>query len=354
MPDNKRVFQTRKSNNRIITFIVTFIVTTILTFFLVQYLFWSFGVNPQVCNYFGYIIPVLIGIAVGIAFVFADRQIIIEIDDESFIYTKGSIVERYSLSAFAGSNVVKNYMNGGYIGSDRYIRFVRPDGTIRQIAFPFGEEEFSDLVSMITKNRRTNEVEDCSEYSKEVRGSFEGGKRIEVPKEDFLRVFEKSYRIRGVISIIIILLSIAVCIGSFIMLDLWFFFGVAVFFGFLGPAFAALVYFFGRKETKQALHDTPSFVLVEPTVISFEKDIYDSSDIKMIVVSPSAYKSIQRNSVEFRTIEIVDRMGNRHKYCFGSAPKDNKKMVFEGYPELVNVLDTWSYANSIEFRLDLG
>lgn len=157
----------------------------------------------------------MIGIAVGIAFVFADRQIIIEIDDESFIYTKGSNVERYSLSSFAGSNVVKNYMNGVNSGSDRYLRFVRPDGTIRQIAFPFGEDEFSDLVSMITKNIRTNEVEDCSEYSKEVRGSFKGGKRIEVPKEDFLRVFEKSYRIIGVISIIIILLSIAVCISKF-------------------------------------------------------------------------------------------------------------------------------------------
>ena len=56
----------------------------------------------------------------------------------------------------------------------------------------------------------------------------------------------------------------------------------------------------------------------------------------------------------FRTVVITDRTNNKHTYYFGRAPKDNKRMVFEGYQDLVGSLDTWCFANHIEFRLDLG
>ena len=376
MSGSKKVFQTRKYKNRVVTFIVAFIFSTILSIFLIGYVLDMIYDDPQLYFYPLLIISVLIGIGASILFVVADKLVTIEIDDDSFTYTKGKKVEKYLLEEYAGTNVVNNYENGGYIGSDRYFKFIRSDGTIRQIDVPFKEEAFSEIASLIVKNKRADN--DTEEVSNEIRDSFDGGKRIEIPKDEFNHAFKRSGYTRGIISIIIAVISVVVCIVAYLKLDLLSFIAIAFLFGCLGITLAVGIYLFGRKETKQALFgclgillavgiylygrketkqalaDTPAFVLVEPYCLTFENKRYDASEITRIVASPAAYDTIRSDRVAFRTVVITDRTNNKHTYYFGRAPKDNKKMVFGGYQDLVGSLDSWCFANHIEFRLDLG
>ena len=352
MPGDKKVFQSRRVNNRAFAFFGMLICTAILTFFLVRKILDVIYVDPQLYYFLEIIIPVLNGIAAGILVVVFDKQVTIEIDDESLTYTKGNIVEKYSLDSFAGTNVINNYMNGGYVNSERLLKFIRSDGIIRQINVPFKEEEFSDIVALIVKHKRANA--DTEEVTNGIRDSFDGGKMFEIPKDEFNHASKRSGYTRGIISIIIALISVVVCIVAYLKLDLLSFIAIAFLFGCLGILLAVGIYLYGRKETKQALANTPAFVLIEPYCLTFENKRYDASEITRIAASPAAYDTIRSDSVAFRTVVITDRNDNKHKYCFGRTPKDNKKMVFEGYPELVGQLDSWCFANHIEFRLDLG
>jgi hypothetical protein len=352
MPGDKKVFQSRRVNNRAFAFFGMLICTAILTFFLVREILDVIYVDPQLYYFLEIIIPVLNGIAAGILVVVFDKQVTIEIDDESLTYTKGNIVEKYSLDSFAGTNVINNYMNGGYVNSERLLKFIRSDGIIRQINVPFKEEEFSDIVALIVKHKRANA--DTEEVTNGIRDSFDGGKRFEIPKDEYTESFTRAGRIKGIIGIIVTVIAVVVCIVAYLKLPQFVFIAVAIIFGFLGPALAAIIYFYGRTETKQALSDTPSFVIFEPFCLTFGDKRYDASEISKIVASPDTYESIRSTTVGFRTVVITDRNDNKHKYCFGRTPKDNKKMVFEGYPELVGQLDSWCFANHIEFRLVLG
>ena len=159
--------------------------------------------------------------------------------------------------------------------------------------------------------------------------------------------------IRTKISVLITGISIIVCVVAFILMDFMYFIAVALMFGLLGPLLGYVIFAYGRKETKEALAITPSFVLVDPSAVSFENDRYDSSEIERIVVSPPAYASLGKDNA-FRIVILTDRAGIDHKYCFGKAPKDNRNMVYEEYSELINELDAWCFANNIEFRTDLG
>ena len=186
-----------------------------------------------------------------------------------------------------------------------------------------------------------------------IRESFEKEERFDIPKDKISQSYNKSMGIRTKISVLITGISIIVCVVAFILMDFMYFIAVALMFGLLGPLLGYVIFAYGRKETKEALAKTPSFVLVDPSAVSFENDRYDSSKIERIVVSPPAYASLGKDNV-FRIVILTDRTGIDHKYCFGKAPKDNRNMVYEEYSELINELDAWCFANNIEFRTDLG
>lgn len=349
MSENKRVFQTRKTNNAVM-FIGTFLATAVLTFFLLAYLFISFRISSDVPFFVRILVPVVLGSIVAPIATLTNKQITITIDDETFTYVKGEEKVIIPVEAFRGTYVVKNYNNGTYINSTRYLKFSNTDGSIRQIVIPFSEQEFSDMVLLLQNNRKA----DITEVAKEnVRKSFTDEMRFEIPKEELSQAYKKSSVLRAKICILIVFIALVVCVLAYIYMEFLFFIAMTVLFGGLGSALAAGIFFYGRKETKNALANTPSFVLVEPFNLTFENKRYDASDISKIFVSPPEYKSLGKDN-EFRMIVVTDRKGLDSKYYFGKAPKDNKNMVCEEYGDLIAAIDKWSYVNNIEFRMDLG
>ena len=216
---------------------------------------------------------------------------------------------------------------------------------------PFGEKIFSDMVTQLEKMKRA----DISEESKEVmRESFSNSSSFEIPKEKLAQAFKRITRFRINVSLLIAFISLAVCIVSYIYLELMFFIAMTLLFGVVGLTLAIGVFLYGRKETKNALANTPAFVSVEPLRIVFEKDSYDASDISKLLASPPDYNSLGTNN-EFRMIVVTDRNGvDPPSGILERAPKDNRNMVYEDYSNLIAVLTKWSFANNIDFRMALG
>lgn len=349
LTDKTHVFKT-KSSNKVVMFFGTFLATTVLLFSLFIYLSFSYGIASDIPFFVKVIVPIVIGAIVAPIATVTNKQTVITIDDETFTYTKGDKKESYLIEQFCGTHVTKNYSNGAYINSTRYLRFSQPNGNTRVLLIPFDEKEFSDMVSLLNSKNRSaipNEVKN------EIRESLEREERFDVPKDKISQSYIKSSGIRTKISILIIGISIIVCIVAYILMDFMYFIAVAIVFGLLGPLLSYVIFAYGRKETKEALAITPYYVLVDPFTISFDDRKYDASDIKRIVVSPPAYASLGNNN-EFRTVILTDRSGEDHKFCFGRAPKDNRNMVYEEYLDLIHKLDAWCFANNIEFKLVLG
>ena len=349
LSDNIRVFQTKRINKAVM-FIGTFLATSVLLFLFMVFLSVSYGIVSEIPFFIKILIPVVIGAIIAPIATVTNKQTIITIDEETFTYVKGDEKESYLIEQFCGTHVAKNYSNGAYINSTRYLKFFLPNGNIRVLSIPFDEKEFSDIVSLLNSKQRSaipDEVKDG------IRESFEKEERFDIPKDKISQSYNKSMGIRTKISVLITGISIIVCVVAFILMDFMYFIAVALMFGLLGPLLGYVIFAYGRKETKEALALTPSFVLVDPSAVSFENDRYDSSEIERIVVSPPAYASLGKDNA-FRIVILTDRTGIDHKYCFGKAPKDNRNMVYEEYSELINELDAWCFANNIEFRTDLG
>lgn len=349
MAGQPRTFQSKKQNKAVV-FIGVAAIIAILVFILISYAINTFRIYTVVPDYFRYVIACVVGLASGALASIAAKQTIIVIDEESFTYTKGKKVEKYPLDSFAGTNVVRNYMNGAYTGSTRYIRFKTPDYKIRQIEIPFEEKDYSDIVSLIKKNNANSISE---EEKEEIREAFEGERRINIPRDELLKSFSKSRKARAAFSIITLVISLTVCIASYILMDIWCFLAMLVMFGLLGPTLAIAIFLYGRKESIAAMKSTPSLFTAGPDSISFDDDVIPASAISGIVVTPPSYNSTGKD-YEFRKVVITDNSGVDHTYYFGKTLKGNKKMSLKEYTGVVTLLEIWSFSNNIEFRQDLG
>ncbi len=160
LTDIIHVFKT-KSSNKVVMFIGTFLATTVLLFLLIIYLSFSYGIASDIPFFVKVIVPIVIGAIVAPIATVTNKQTVITIDDETFTYTKGDKKESYLIEQFCGTHVTKNYSNGAYINSTRYLRFSQPNGNTRVLLIPFDENEFSDMVSLLNSKNRSaipNEV----------------------------------------------------------------------------------------------------------------------------------------------------------------------------------------------------
>lgn len=348
MPEQSNTFRS-KTRNKGVVLIGTSVIITIMMVVLISYALYTCG--KYISLPVRIIVSGVIGLTAGIIATVTSKQTIITIDDESLTYTKGNNIERFPLESFAGTYVLRQNVNGGYVGSTRYLRFRLPDDQVRRIEVPFDEQEYADIVSLINDKRKTDLI--TEEVMEEIRESLEGETRIDIPRDELLRVFHMGMKIRSVIGIIIVVVSVAVCILSYLFMDLISFLGVLVFFVFLGPTLAVAVSLYGRKETEAAFKATPSCVEVRPESILFDGVVTDASDVERITVTPPSYMVTGKN-FEFRTVVVAGRTGSEQTYYIGKTPKGDKRMTVKEYAVLVDCLEAWCINNDIEFRQDLG
>lgn len=350
MAGELKTFRSKKKNKALV-FIGVAVIIAILAYILVSRAFITFRIYKEYSEILRYVIPCIVGLTAGIIAAVTGKQTVITIDDDTFTYTKGKTVESYPLDSFAGTNVVRNYMNGGYVGSTRYIRFALPDNKIKQFDIPFDEKDYSDIVALLDRKKKTNTL--TEEVKEEINNTFEGEMTIDIPREDLSAAFAKSRKVRAAFSIITLVISLSVCIVSFILLDIWSFLAMFVLFGLLGTTLAVAIFLYGRKESLKALEATPSSFTVKAGSIVFGDEEINASDISKIVVTPPGYDTTGKE-YEFRKIVITNKSGTDRTYYFGKTPKGDKKMVVYDYQAVVSTLDMWCFSHNIEFRQDLG
>lgn len=342
MYEQPKTFQSRKRNP-----ILLFLVATVLSAILVLYFFsQTAGIYSSTVYSLRFIISGIVGIAAGIIIAVTNKQVIITIDDETFTYKKGNTVEKYPLSSFAGTYIYKS--NGM---SDRYIRFVMPDNKVKPLRLPFGEKDYADIVALVDTNLKTNVI--TQEHKEKIESTFKEEISISIPREKLCEAFARSRKTAVFFSILIAVISLAVCIVTFVMLDFWYFLAFLLLFGVIGTTLSVAVFLYGRKESINALKDTPSRVEIMPYSIAFDSVNLDASVVVKITATPPSYESTDKD-YEFRKIVVTDRSGLDKVFFFGKTPKGNKNMLVEEYSEVVSALETWCFSNGIEYRLDLG
>lgn len=351
MAEQSRTFETKKKSNALLFFGGTGLIA-VLVFILLTYQFDIINFYPSYSIVLRLVIAVVVGFPAGILACIINKQTIVTIDDETFTYTKGDKTEIYPLDSYAGTNVIRNYMNGGYVGSNRYVKFVMPGSNfVRQLDLPFEEQEYAEIISLID---RTNKAHLVSEEAKEeIKGSFKEEVKIEFPRDELNEAFSKSRKIRVVWSVITLVISWGVCIVFFLTQVFWVFLAILLLFGVIGTTLAIAIFLYGRKESIAALKATPACFTAGTDSISFEQETINASDISRITVTPPAYKSTGKEN-EFRKIVVADIHGADHIFYFGKTRQGNKKMAVPEYASIVSVLETWCFSNNIDFRQDLG
>lgn len=355
MAGQSRTFESKKKSNALVFFGVTGIIS-ILVYIIVSYQFDIINFHPSNSYALRFIIAGSFGLVSGILALILNvkinKQVIITIDDETFTYTKGDKVETFPLGSYAGTNVVRNYMNGGYVGSNRYIKFVMPgSNSVRQFELPFEEQEYAEIISLIDRTYKAHLVSE--EAKEEIKGSFEEEVKIDFPRDELNEAFSKSRKIRALWSVITLVISWGVCIVFFLTQEFWIFLAILLLFGVIGTTLAIAIFLYGRKESIAALKATPACFTAGTDSISFDQETINTSDISRITVTPPSYESTGKE-YEFRTIVIADIHGADHTFYFGKTRQGDKKMALPEYASIVSVLETWCFSNNIDFRQDLG
>ena len=291
-----------------------------------------------------------IGALIGYLSVAKSSDTIIELDGGTFRMTKGKKVTEYPISNFAGSHVTRNYTNGVYTGSTRYLKFKNGSKEVK-LMVPLKDEEFAELVSRL--GLRCSGKEDLQD-TEEAPLVFEGFETFEIPRDAFIERNSRKTKRNIIVSIVVFIVAIIIC-GVIIVLspqDALF----AVIIGclavvlFIGLLLAAVS---GNLKFKKNLKSTPSKVTVDNEKLMFDNDSYYPSDIASVVMTPSRYEQTGKDS-EYRVLRIKNNSGDVKTYYFGRTQKGDPKMMYEDYGKLLAALFDWCAIKKIHFLQVLG
>ena len=101
-------------------------------------------------------IAIVAGIVLAILCGIIVKEYYLQIYEDGFELVKGNNITKYPFSAFEGSNVTRNYMNGIYTGTTREIKIKDISGkTLKINANNLSKGAFTELVTYLNQTRYT-------------------------------------------------------------------------------------------------------------------------------------------------------------------------------------------------------
>lgn len=351
--DNKKVYRT-KDVNKVAIFILCCIVFTVLFFFVLSSLLSLFPLDQDAAFVINLILSGGIG-AVSAFFIARNAHpSILTLDEDRITLEKGKKVESFTYEQFRGTYVQRNYTNGIYTGSTRYLQYAAQNGNVRRMMIPLTKEEFSDIEVFI-KNRIRGGAPVSEEEAEQLadKPAFEGEYNFAIPKEEFIsKINSKKNLCVSVFSAIAAIALIALIV-LFFLLDIWSFVAAAAILGAIAIIFAFLAVYMARGNYKKSAQNMPSFVRLNGYTLNIDGREIAPAAVNVITMTPGGYESIGKDG-EFRTMVLDLRNGEKTVYYFGTTPKGDKKLVYQQYGELQKAVDYWCYVNGVDFRADLG
>ncbi len=288
------------------------------------------------------VIAILIGVVASILCAVLVKEFYLQIFEDGFELVKGNKITKYPFSAFEGSNVTRNYMNGIYTGTTREIKITDETGKSLKInANNLSKGAFAELVTYLGQTRYTESLnmEEAAGYSNEVS-------EFRIPNDNIINANKKKMVTQVAITIGLLVLFLGMLIYYLIThIDSAAFMTIMIFAG-CGVVLlvrevipATLLYNKVKNLPNRIYADRNSLVIGNRT--------FNEETVLNILMVPASYDILTRDMI------IITK--NNEKLMFNFGKKDLKgELTYSDYDKLCGTIELWCIINKVNFVKILG
>lgn len=289
------------------------------------------------------VIAFLVGVIATILCIVFIKEFYLQIFEDGFELVKGNKITKYPFSAFEGSNVTRNYMNGIYTGTTREIKITDETGKSLKInANNLSKGEFAELVTYLGQNKYTESIN-----MEETAGYFNEGYEFRIPNDSIINANKKKMVTQVAITIALLVIFLGLLIyylvtrsDSAILLTIMIFAGGgAVVNLFMEVIPAVLLYNKVKNLPNRIYADRNSLVIGNRT--------FNEDTVLNILMVPASYDILTRDMI------IITK--NNEKLMFNFGKKDLKgELTYSDYDKLCGTIELWCIVNKVNFVRILG
>ena len=289
-----------------------------------------------------FIIVLILAAGISVLLFFIHKDIVIKICSGGVDYIKGDKVTHYSFADFEGTKVVRNYYNGIYTGTSRYLHFhdTEKNKTVTINCCSLKPEEFDELVAYMGKNEfeQAEKTEATERY-------FDNEKYFDINKEAIVSDFKSkkilTVAVTGIIAVILVVLLIVVLWEVSIAITIAVSGIIAIAAGFVIGLLLRSVSRFPAK--------VPSRITIDSHNIAIDGKTFDKEKVARIIMTPSSYDTKDRELF----ITMTD--GTKLKYNFGRLNKAKPTVgTYPDYASLFSNIKLWCLQRNISFMASLS
>lgn len=289
------------------------------------------------------VIAILIGVVASILCAVLVKEFYLQIFEDGFELVKGNKITKYPFSAFEGSNVTRNYMNGIYTGTTREIKITDETGKSLNInANNLSKGAFAELVTYLGQTRYTESLN-----MEEAAGYFNEGSEFRIPNDNIINANKKKMVTQVAITIALLVIFLGLLIyylvtrsDSAMLLTIMIFAGGgAVVNLFMEVIPAVLLYNKVKNLPNRIYADRNSLVIGNRT--------FNEDTVLNILMVPASYDILTRDMI------IITK--NNEKLMFNFGKKDLKgELTYSDYDKLCGTIELWCIVNKVNFVRILG
>ena len=289
------------------------------------------------------VIAILIGVFASILCAVLVKEFYLQIFEDGFELVKGNKITKYPFSAFEGSNVTRNYMNGIYTGTTREIKITDETGKSLKInANNLSKGAFAELVTYLGQNKYTESIN-----MEETAGYFNEGYEFRIPNDSIINANKKKMVTQVAITIALLVIFLGLLIyylvtrsDSAMLLTIMIFAGGgAVVNLFMEVIPAVLLYNKVKNLPNRIYADRNSLVIGNRT--------FNEETVLNILMVPASYDILTRDMI------IITK--NNEKLMFNFGKKDLKgELTYSDYDKLCGTIELWCIVNKVNFVRILG
>ena len=283
------------------------------------------------------------GVVAMLACIIFVKEYYLQIYSDGFELTKGKEIKKYPFTAFGGSNVVRNYVNGIRTSTTREIRIIEADGEVTTInANHLSKGLFAEMVSYLGHSSYTesHDMEAAAEYFKE-------GHEFKIANDSIIQEVKKKASFSIAIMVSLIIIGLVALVANFVMPK-----------ESTGVLFVLIVAFcFAAVELPmdtipkvnlyKKIKNLPNYIYIDSNILVMGDKTYSADSILNILMVPSNYEILTRDMI------IITKNNEKIKYNFGKLDYRGK-LTYMGYDALYGTINLWCIVNNINFVKILG
>ena len=289
------------------------------------------------------VIAILIGVFASILCAVLVKEFYLQIFEDGFELVKGNKITKYPFSAFEGSNVTRNYMNGIYTGTTREIKINDETGKSLKInANNLSKGAFAELVTYLGQNKYTESIN-----MEETAGYFNEGYEFRIPNDSIINANKKKMVTQVAITIALLVIFLGLLIyylvtrsDSAILLTIMIFAGGGAVVNLFMEVIPAVL-------LCNKVKNLPNRIYADRNSLVIGNRTFNEDTVLNILMVPASYDILTRDMI------IITK--NNEKLMFNFGKKDLKgELTYSDYDKLCGTIELWCIVNKVNYVRILG